>query len=93
MMFSIPDKPKVCPVCGSEPQATQESTEDNSMRFRCGARWVEDRLITRHAEGIIAGYTGWIPTIQCGWATPIALELLAGKLYDPSVPRFKQVVL
>ena len=21
MMFSIPDKPKVCPVCGSEPSS------------------------------------------------------------------------
>jgi len=92
-MFSIPDKPKTCPVCGSEPSIPQTAGDPNEIEMGCGARWHEDRLVRRNADNNIEGYTGWIPLKQCGWATPIALELLAGKLYDPNLPRFKQVDL
>jgi hypothetical protein len=88
MMFSIPDKPKVCPVCGSEPSSLMLDNGEEAL-FRCGADWRKDTLIGSD----LCGYVGWIPYKQCGWATPICLELLAGKLYDPQVPRFMQVDL
>ena len=85
MMYSISDKPKVCPVCQSEPSSSQpEDVIATSMR--CGAQWYKEQLVGRDLKV----YTGWIPLKQCPWATIIAIELLAGKLYAADTPRFKQ---
>ena len=88
MMYSISDKPKVCPVCQSErlPSDLADDRDVTIIHCRCGAVWAYDLVSVAINETELR----WVPMQQCPWATNIAIELLAGKVYAADMPRFKQ---